>query len=191
MVERISNLLTDYLLKQRSIEEEKHEIYVYGFQVMFEWGISFLTILILAVMLHKLPQTLVFLAVFAMLRRYAGGIHLNHFISCYIASTISILTLVWMADYIRLAPWISFTVSICLLGIIKILAPVESDNRPVEEEERAHFGKTLSKIILILAGIQAAMFALQINDYAVLLCMTYAFMVCILIVGKMKYGSKR
>ena len=59
-MEHLSIVLTDYIFKKGIIDEKSYEIYQYGFQCFLEVSTSTICSIIIALLLHMLPECLFF-----------------------------------------------------------------------------------------------------------------------------------
>lgn len=78
--------MTNYICINGVIEEQDYEIYKYGFQTGLELLTCVITCLIAAVYLNSIKECIILLGLFFLQRAYAGGIHLQSFLSCYLLS---------------------------------------------------------------------------------------------------------
>lgn len=79
---RLSEKLTEYVIKTGTVSSESYDIYQYGFQIGLEMLCCFVTCLSIAIYMHMIPEFAIFTGIFMLLRTYAGGVHLNSFGSC-------------------------------------------------------------------------------------------------------------
>lgn len=148
--------MTDYIIKTGVVDDECYDVYQYGFQVGLEMLSCIVVCCGISMYLHMVPEFIVFILVFMLLRTYAGGMHLNSFWSCFLCSvTTQTAVLLFSREYM-----FSFHVSwaVILSGTFLILkaAPVESVNRELEDDEKRHCKKItrngLISIILFSVG---------------------------------------
>ena len=151
-MERLSEKLTDYIIKTGVVSEESYAIYQYGFQIGIEMLSCFLVCLGIAIYLRMIPEFLVFTGSFMLLRTYAGGLHLNSFTRCFICSVfVQTLVLLISKQCTILLP-IAWVIIFCGSILIWENAPVETVNRELDTDEKAHCKKVTVKV---LSGIMA------------------------------------
>lgn len=85
-MDRIAKGLTDYVIRKGMIEETERNIYEYGFTLTMEVGLFVLVSLFLTLYLHMFVEGVLFFVIFAPLRSYAGGLHLEKYHSCFVLS---------------------------------------------------------------------------------------------------------
>lgn len=78
-----TNLLSAYfyLVKNGLIEQDKMAIYKYGYEILIS-NIS--VALIVRAIFSEFIESIIFLMVFAIMRKYCGGYHANTYLKCEI-----------------------------------------------------------------------------------------------------------
>lgn len=186
-MEKLSNILTDYIIKKNIISNDSSEIYKYGFQMGLEMFFSMLIGLITAIYMHMLVQYIVMLVIFILLRSYAGGLHLDTYIKCFICSYIVQLGILLWTGYIQYPESVSI-ILILLTGLFILrLAPVENINRPVDIEEQHYFEKKLKKVLCFIFIVAIIFTICNLNEYATLLVNTMIVVTISMIIGKRMY----
>lgn len=151
-MEQLAVKLSHYLLRQGVIQAEDQDVYVYSFQAMFFGGGYWLTMLALALMMHKLPESIAFFAAFLLLRSSIGGYHAQSQLRCAVLSIASFGLFLLVVHYL-LPIWIpTVTIGAMLLatGLTIAYAPIDHDNRAFRQGERQYYRKR-SIILLITA----------------------------------------
>lgn len=183
----LSRKLTAYLICKNAISEDKRAIYQYGFQIGLEVSINTIISIFIAVICHMEIETLVFFLVFIPLRSYAGGLHLDKYISCLICSCMSLLFLLLIVKYIEIANMLSLGIIAISLILIKLISPVKDINRPVSQSELIIFDKKLNYCILMIGAISIIFYCIKLNRMLFMISITTLFMVIILLLGKINY----
>lgn len=81
-----------------------------------------------------------------LLRTYAGGVHLNSFIKCFLCSiTVQIFVLI-ASKQVIIAPPVSWSIILCGSILIFRIAPVDNVNKELEKEEKIYCKKISMKI---------------------------------------------
>lgn len=168
----LSGKITDYIVKSGAISEESYAIYQYGFQIGLEMLSCFLVSLFIALYLHMIPQFIVFTGVFIFLRTFAGGMHMNHYLGCFICSIVVQTTVILTNEYFTLKYIIAW--SIILVGSILIykVAPVENINRELDPKEKEHCKNVTGKILTCIVLVSAVYTFLNKNSIVSLIALT-------------------
>lgn len=185
-MKRIAEVLTDYVIQKGMIKEEDRELYEYGFIMTIEVGLFVLSCLFVSLYLHMLIEGILFFLIFAPLRSYAGGLHLDKFRSCFILSCLTFSGILLIVRYIHIPMLFSFIALFILEAAVYALYPVENINREVDSEENRFFKKKL-KIFLAVDLLLAVICAvLKKECYVFLISVTFFMTVITMILGKYK-----
>lgn len=154
-MEQLAVKLSDYLLRQGVIDSEEQEVYVYSFQALLFGGGYWLTMLAIALMMHKLPESMAFFAAFFLLRSSIGGYHAQSQLRCAILSVVSFGLFLLVVQYLPIAWMKAVSVGLMLLasGIIMALAPIDHANRVFRNGERQYYRR---RSIILLVTVWAA-----------------------------------
>ena len=91
MISKLSNRITQKLLKRNVIPEEDQELYAYGLFMIISYTAFFMIAIVFGVILNITFSSIIFFISFCLIRNYAGGIHANSEIKCSIITTLLIL----------------------------------------------------------------------------------------------------
>ncbi len=158
-MEHLSIVLTDYIFKKGIIDEKSYEIYQYGFQCFLEVSTSTICSIIIALLLHMLPECLFFFLLFIPMRSFSGGLHLKTYFSCFIGSCLILASTLLIVKYVTVPIQLSFTLYVFCTIIILIIGPVDHPNREVDSQEnrifirRTHFTLLFSFLLAIIFAV--------------------------------------
>lgn len=189
-MEKFSIILTNHLVKKNVVVAEKSSIYQYGFQIGLEVCFNTIISIFIALQCQMVWETLVFFGVFILLRSYAGGLHLKTYIRCLVCSCASLWGLLLSVKYLDIHNLLSLGIVGVSLLSIKLLSPVQDINRPLSTEELNRFGKRLNYSIASIVGVSLVFYLMQLNKLLLMVSVTTAFMVGVLILGKIKYKKQ-
>lgn len=185
-MKRLEEVLTDYVIQKGMVKEEDRELYEYGFTMTIEVGLFVLSSLLVSLYLHMFMEGILFFLIFAPLRSYAGGLHLDKFHSCFILSCLTFSGILLIVRYVHIPMLFSFIALIILEVAVYTLYPVENINREVDSEENRFFKKRL-KIFLVIDLLLAIICAvLKKECYVFLISVTFFMIVITMILGKYK-----
>lgn len=168
MYEKLSEKITNILIKTRIVPEDDFELYVYCFQIILSTTISSIFIIIWAILFKQILNAVFFFIGFLFCRKVSGGYHAKKQITCFLFTQslfISFLSLISFTNILenKLA-FILITIFTAI--IILIFAPVDNENKPFNEKEKVKFKKrsrNLSSINLIIV-FASTCFSLFINE---------------------------
>lgn len=149
-MKRASEKLTEHIINAGIVPQNSYAVYQYGFQIGLEMLVCFGTCLIIAICLNRILEFIISMTLFMLLRTFAGGVHLNNFISCFICS-VSVQTFVlYNANKVKLSMKTAWLIIVLSSMLIWLVAPVDNVNRELNRNERFDCKK---KTILILIGV--------------------------------------
>ncbi len=188
-MEKVSHILTDYLVNKGKIAIDKSCVYQYGFQIGLEVLINTLISILIAVFLHMEWETLIFFIVFTLLRSYAGGLHMGTYLACLICSCMSLIGLLFIVKCLNCPRFFSLGMLSVSLILVKVLSPILDINRPVNDDDLLKFAKKLNYSIMGIVFLSILLFLLELNRMLFMVSVTTMFMVCILVLGKVRYEN--
>ena len=186
MLKKLSNKITKKLIDINIIEVSDSELYEYGFWQGGVLFFNFLTVALLGILFNMLLESIIFLIFYGVLRTIAGGYHARTQHACYI---LSILLMVVVLIMLKTFPWntiICCILTILSISVIFILAPVQDENKLLDETEKKIF-KKLSRVISLLYGfIIFLLFLLNKNELAYCVVISLFTISIMLIIGEIR-----
>lgn len=187
----LSEKITDYIIRTGAISDEWYEVYQYGFQVGLEMLSCMVVCCGISIYLHMIPEFIVFIGIFILLRSYAGGIHLNSYFSCFLCS-VTVQTMVLLFNKKYIFPF-SIAWVVILSGAFLILkeAPVESINRELEDDEKRHCKKITRNVLICIILFSAGCTLGGMRDIVSLISLTILQVLLSQYMGIIKYKFER
>ena len=155
MILKLADKFTEKLMEMQIVKNEDKELYAYGFWQGFVILINLITVAVMGLLFGMLWQSLAFTAAYGLLRHTAGGYHARTPQRCYVLSVLLI------AAVLALLKWVPWSGALCLPlialsgAVIFILAPVEDENKPLDDLEIVVYKKRARIIYCILAAAAA------------------------------------
>lgn len=158
---------------------QKKAEYYYGFQIAIGGIIKAATLVAVATLFGVLIPALIVSLSFALLRKVAGGYHMNTYGKCLVVTIGLFVSAALLARYTYLY-WslesmiilITLTFSIALYILIKY-APKDTPNRLITDPEEKRKFKSLSILyILIWLLVVTALTVFKMKMYTLLLCLS-------------------
>ncbi len=178
--------MAKYLYDEESLPTISYEIFRYVMTAALEIAAGILASIIIAVCLDMKIETVVFLAVFWILRSYAGGIHLDRFSHCFVFSAFVMTFTLLLVKYCHVSLWISH--SMIGSGAVGFLfsEPESDKNRSVDELENKYFKRKLRQFLFVIMMIYGIYVCLEMYRYAFLIALTVDIVYLMMIMGKVK-----
>lgn len=144
LVEKAVNCLA----KENDASAEDMEIYRFGVEVTLLKTMHWLSDILIAVCMKKLPEFIIIIGIFCAFRRNTGGYHAKTRLGCYVFSCMSVALALAAAELQTTLPCLCIC-SLCQLVILIFISPVKNENRPMDKEEISCFRKRLYILIAI------------------------------------------
>lgn len=141
MFYKTSVYIADILEQQNKFAPEDKEVYRYGIQQGLNLTLNILTTIIIGVLCGMAYPSILFLVCYMPLRSFCGGYHAKTHFRCYIYSVIMITCLLLAAKYIAFNIVLYEVLVLISLIIILLLAPVEDENKKLDNVEKRVFRK--------------------------------------------------
>lgn len=149
MLERLSEKFAGKLISTGIISETDAEIYVYGFFQTVMLVLNVATTLFLGIIFQMIIPCILLNLAYIPIRISAGGHHADSPVKCYINSTFMIAALLAIIKWVPIHYAVSIVMLVVSSVVIWILAPVETENNPLDEVEvRVYRRRT--KIVLAI-----------------------------------------
>lgn len=153
MINKISAILSEELSSRQKSTLDEKEIYSYSIEVLLSLIFNLVILSVTAIILKKIPELIIFIMFFSGLRTFAGGYHAKTHIEC-----ITISFIIFIISAMSSTWFIAFGKTIMIIGILAsiilviIYAPTESENKPLNSNERKKF-MIISRGIVILFSV--------------------------------------
>lgn len=185
-MEHLAGRFTDQLVQWNIVKSEDRELYVYGFWQGAILVFNFATVVVIGAIFQMLWQSLVFMLAYGVLRPVAGGYHARTQRNCYIFSILLLLAVLGVLHWFPWNPIGCIVFMLAAITVVFVLAPVEDENKPLDETEQKVYKKRSRWIALMLSA--TAFILLVLKLYPIAYCVTVAVMVSaiMLVLGKIK-----
>lgn len=152
----------DRLVKENNANTEEAEIYRFGVEVTFLKALHWVSDLLIAVCLGKVPEFIVIFGVFCAFRRNTGGYHAKTRIGCYLFSCLAVVATLAATEAEMTLPYMC-GISVCELITLMLISPIKNENRPMDDEEISYFRKRL--YILAIIYVTAFFFTVRLGYF--------------------------
>lgn len=137
-----------FLIECLELEGDRREIVLFGVNQFITMSISFVSMIVISLIMGDLERGIILLGLFIPLRRVAGGYHAKTKTKCFIIS--NILFSFFLAASISLATFHTamIIVSILLALLVYLLAPVDSENKRLSDMKKRKMKTNTFKILV-------------------------------------------
>jgi len=175
MVDKVAKRITQAFIIWQVIKEDDRDTYEYCFQIMLMNIMNLGSIVLMALIIGKFIETVLYMAGFKLIRKQAGGYHARTPLRCYIISLVNWLIFILILSVIPTA-WIGLInigMAILALMVIWRYAPVADINKPFSIGEYERYKRNsrlimsalslLNLIVYIISNIFIQVYMLPLN----------------------------
>jgi len=167
MLNKVSTILSEEISLRLNSSDNEKEVYAYSIEVLLSLLINLVILFITSYVLNKVLHLFVFIVFFSGLRAFAGGYHAKTHFECisisFLIFIISIMCSMYLKQFGEII--LVFGVFFSLLMVF-YLAPVENENKPLNENERKKFELYSRITVVFLSLIVIALYFMKIQtDY--------------------------
>lgn len=188
MISKLSNQITQNLLKKNIISDDEKELYDYGLFMMLSYVVFFIISMLFGIALNIPFSSLLFFISFCLIRNFAGGAHANTEIKCDIITTLSILASEILIkifveySFVSIAFVMQLISSICLC----VIKPVATSQKEINKYEKVLFHKKVIILTVTFLLISVTSFILGFNSIVISLSLGLSLANILLIIGKLQ-----
>ena len=184
-MEMLAIKFVNILINNNIIKKEDSEIYSYGFKEMIFITLNVLTTIFIGLIFNKMFEVILFMVTYIPIRVYAGGYHARTKLRCYIFSVLMLISVCYILKLDLLKSYLLIVIlTIISSGIILYLAPVEDENKPLDEIEiKVYTKRTMRNLIILLIALCITLIFNKINLSACI-CISLLCNGIMLILGK-------
>lgn len=180
---KVAVIITDYLYKNKAIDENHKEVYIYGFEICISNIINFCLIMGLGLILREFINSVLFYVVFVVTRSFSGGYHADSYLKCNVLFGIIYLITILFSKV--MTPFMSFVYLLVFLaiyiGCIIEYAPIDSKNKELTKDKKTKFKKISILISFIWTAIITILY-LVAREYATTITFTLVMIAMLMLV---------
>lgn len=141
-----------YAIRNKYIEQEQYEEYLYALEIILNILITDITMIIIGLAMNMIWECILFWLVYKILRKYCGGYHFSTSLKCYLSSCIMCPAVLSAVRYVPYNITVWGLITLTALIILSVLSPVEAANKPLDEKELRVFG-IVARILIIISAV--------------------------------------
>jgi accessory gene regulator B len=101
MITDIAQNIADYLREKNIIEQNKLDIYTYGFELMISNIISIVVALLIGIIFSEFINVIIFMITFMILRKFSGGYHADTYFKCNAIFAFNVILMIMLLKVIN------------------------------------------------------------------------------------------
>lgn len=167
MIAKFAKKINEILIQKGIVQKEDAERYQYGIENGIVVAGNLLASGIFGIVTGRPGLVLVFLLFYASLRSYSGGSHCKSRIGCFLISMAILSIPVYTHEFVmnNVPATVILMIGIAAVVVILILSPVESINKPLDDEEKKYYARVTHCIVALQVCVLIILFCLGVKDY--------------------------
>ena len=188
MISAIADRISEEMLHEGLILEEDRELYRYGFFLLISRGIFFVIAGIAGAFVGNLWDSIFFYILFSFLRGYAGGLHADREAVCLFSTTASLFLAAKIIFCLRRGNYVILSCGVLVVcsALVLLIAPLDSDSKPLGESEMRHYRKITRHLILLMNLSSFVWLMAGYPQFLFISCVVTGVEAVLLILGKAK-----
>ena len=167
MIAKFAKKINEILIQKGIVQKEDAELYQYGIENGIVVAGNLLASGIFGIVTGRPGLVLVFLLFYASLRSYSGGSHCKSRIGWFLISMGILSIPVYTHEFVmnNVPATVILMIGIAAVVVILILSPVESINKPLDDEEKKYYARVTHCIVALQVCVLIILFCLGVKDY--------------------------
>lgn len=171
-MEKIGSKFIEFFVSNDFIKNEDKEIYKYALNIILSSLIHIATVMILGLCFNLLIESLVYYFAFIIIRKFAGGYHAKTPSKCYVFSLIAMISVLWLIKiflffHCGIIRQIIILIGLICVFIICVIAPLDTDNKLLNNKEKNIYRGVSIIIALVLLVISDTLFLFGFINIAI------------------------
>lgn len=138
MIEKFCRGISVRLSENDYIEESEIEMVRFGIELILTQVILYVLLFCIGLLFHRLPETILFILVLTILKKYTGGYHADTFVACTLLTLLNYTVVMYTSIY--LYDLISFFLVIIGFVVLYIFSPQQSGLSKLEHAKYRDYG---------------------------------------------------
>lgn len=188
MISAIADRISEKMLHEGLILEEDRELYRYGFFLLISRGIFFVIAGTVGALVGNIWDSIFFYILFSFLRGYAGGLHADREAVCLFSTTASLFLAAKIIFCLRRGNYVILSCGVLVVcsALVLLIAPLDSDSKPLGESEMRHYRK-VTRLLTLLMNLSSFVWLMAgYPQFLFISCVVTGVEAVLLILGKAK-----
>ena len=188
MISAIADRISEKMLHEGLILEEDRELYRYGFFLLISRGIFFVIAGTVGALVGNIWDSIFFYILFSFLRGYAGGLHADREAVCLFSTTASLFLAAKIIFCLRRGNYVILSCGVLVVcsALVLLIAPLDSDSKPLGESEMRHYRK-VTRLLTLLMNLSSFVWLIAgYPQFLFISCVVTGVEAVLLILGKAK-----
>lgn len=168
-MESLSKKGAAWLIRMGAVPESERELYQYAVYSVLFGTLPVLIALAWGIVLHMIPQAVLLMLPFVLIRKFSGGYHLASPTVCAISSTLLIGGALGMVKLFAMFHWKYPLLGLVLLAATCVfcVSPIDSENRKLSQQETQKFRQVARALSLLSLAVFLLFWAFDMENIAI------------------------
>lgn len=170
-MEHISRALSGWLVQQDVIEPSDRELYEYA---MYSFLVSVMPLAIFLIasgVAGMLPEGLLIVIPFMVIRKFSGGYHARHAYTCMMISVGLLISSFYVVIHAECI-WVFHMLTVISGLSVLVNSPIDSENKRLEADEVNQYRCITRLLVIITIVLYSVLITLNLSRYAVCLAVS-------------------
>lgn len=185
MIEKLAGKIVDWQIKKNYICQKDRILYCYAYGLLIGQAVNLLIACFLATLFHAYILIAVYLISYIPLRSYSGGHHAESYETCTIVSTVMIIVVCLLEEFVTVD--INLYLGICIMLIGRYfmfhIVPVEAKKKPLNADEKKKYRKKSIRIWKIEIAIWILLNVLGFQSESMGIILAHLTLIILLVLG--------
>ncbi len=167
VIAEFSRKVSEMLVHKGIVQQEDAALYKYGIESGLIVAGNLLASVIFGIITGRLGVVLVFLLFYSALRSFSGGVHCKSKAGCFCLSMAILLIPVYSCEWVLgiVSNPMLIMIGIIAVVVILVLSPVESINKPLDDEERKFYRRVSHCIAALQVCVLVFLYCMDKLEY--------------------------
>lgn len=153
-MENVYSNILDLMLTKGYISKENQDLYLYAMKVLFRSIINMTALFVTGIALGLLKESIFMFLSFFVLRKFAGGLHSDKYITCFVSSLfISVGGLLLIKNAWFVSKNIFAIIMLVSASLIVVFSPVKHPNKDISNKEEKIYKAFSAVLSVIICGL--------------------------------------
>lgn len=167
----VLKVLSGWLVQHDAIEPSDRELYEYA---MYSFLVSVMPLAIFLIasgVIGMLPEGLLIVIPFMVIRKFSGGYHAKHAYTCMLISVGLLVSSFYVVIHAE-CTWIVHMLAVISGVSVIINSPIDSENKKLEEDEVNQYRCTTCLLVIVTMVLYSVLITLNQSRYVVCLAVS-------------------
>lgn len=166
MIEKCTEIVSNWLIKNEVIEEADKDLYSYAVYSLFMSVSPLILAIALGLCVGNIARSIVIVIPFVFIRKFGGGYHANHAWFCLLSSCLILFLCIMASFYVQHGLMLTIVTIIATISLV-YFSPIEHENRILTLEECRLYKKTTIILVCIFVIIANMLALFNLYTYSV------------------------